>query len=282
MGFWGASLYANDSTCDVRDTYLGFLEDQFSNEEAYKKTLEKCNDYIGSDEELLFWVALAETQWKVGRLTPDVKANALRWIEAEDNLCFLDDDANYKFGWNKTLSNVKIKLDSPMRSEKKITKLELNPWMINDVYAYRFHRDEANDNGLFGKYMLIQKIGEFPYFERGRIHMQVHFIDCIFDELPCIEDIRRYRILPSDCLSFPLMPLAMNICIYLTSNKQYPEKHLTHIGNIQCQSNLNINYKMPMSWLDIEYRLAKFYSTWRNKKYETIEEGIFDYKHPNT
>jgi len=63
MGAWGTSLYANDTTCDVRDTYMNFLQDQLSNQEAYKKTLEKLSDYIlDPDEAPLFWYALTDTQ----------------------------------------------------------------------------------------------------------------------------------------------------------------------------------------------------------------------------
>lgn len=32
MGAWGSSLYANDTTCDVRDTYMNFLQEQLSDE----------------------------------------------------------------------------------------------------------------------------------------------------------------------------------------------------------------------------------------------------------
>jgi len=30
MGAWSSNLYGNDTTLDVRDTYMGFLEDQVS------------------------------------------------------------------------------------------------------------------------------------------------------------------------------------------------------------------------------------------------------------
>ena len=35
MGTWNKRLYSNDTTCDVRDTYIDFLKQQFSNEKAY-------------------------------------------------------------------------------------------------------------------------------------------------------------------------------------------------------------------------------------------------------
>ena len=38
MGTWGSGLYSNDSTTDVKEIYMQFLQQQFSNEEAYEKT----------------------------------------------------------------------------------------------------------------------------------------------------------------------------------------------------------------------------------------------------
>ena len=82
MGAWGSSLYANDTTADIRDCYMKHLQNQLSNQEAYEKILEIFGGYIGdSDDEPLFWYALAETQWKTGRLMPEVKTKALEWVE---------------------------------------------------------------------------------------------------------------------------------------------------------------------------------------------------------
>ena len=76
MGTWGSNLYANDLTSDVRDVYMGFIKEQLSNQDSYEKTLETFVECIGDeDEEPLFWFALADTQWKIGRLNPVVKTN---------------------------------------------------------------------------------------------------------------------------------------------------------------------------------------------------------------
>lgn len=34
MGAQGSGLYANDTTCDVRDSYMQYLQNDFSNEEV--------------------------------------------------------------------------------------------------------------------------------------------------------------------------------------------------------------------------------------------------------
>jgi len=266
MGAWGSSLYANDTTCDVRDTYLDFLQDQLSNQEAYKETLNKYVEYFGDEEEPLLWFALAETQWKVGRLIPEVKEKALNWIDKSADKNFFDSSVN-NIAWSKTLLKLKEKLNSPMRSEKRIEKLELNPWKIDDVYAYQFHKDISRDIGFFGKHILMQKIGEFPYFEKQKIRMQVHFIDHIFDEMPKLEDINNYRILPSDSLEFN-RPLQMHTGISLVKKTHYPKKHLTYLGNTKGSVHKSIIPYNCIDWCSVEEEIQKFYSVWRYKQYE--------------
>lgn len=276
MGVWGSKLYANDTTCDVRDTYLDFLQDQLSNQESYEKTLDKYIEYIGDEEEPLFWFALAETQWKVGRLMPEVKENALYWIEkSADKILFPDSSFN-SVAWNKTLLNLKNKLNSAMRSEKRMEKLELNPWKLNDVYAYQFHKDESKDTEMYKKYILIQKIGEHPYYEKQKIRMQIHFIDHMFNEIPKLENINNYRILPSDSLEFN-RPLQMHTGISLVKNTHYPEKHLTYLGNIQGPPHKSIIAHNCIDWQNIEEQIKIFFFVWKQRVYESTKDGIYRY-----
>jgi hypothetical protein len=86
VGTWGPGLYENDSTCDVRDSYMRFLREGLDDQDAHEKTLEEFREYIGDQDESLLWFALAETQWSVGRLTSEVKEKALDWIEKKGGL----------------------------------------------------------------------------------------------------------------------------------------------------------------------------------------------------
>ena len=133
MGVWGTSLYANDCTCDVRDTYMDFLQKQMDKEEAYKRTLEECNQYIGDIDEPFFWYALADTQWRVGRLMPEVKDKAIYWIEKNGGLELWTESKNRGEGWRKTLVKLKERLESPMPPEKRIKSVSpfpRNPWNL--------------------------------------------------------------------------------------------------------------------------------------------------------
>lgn len=83
MGFWGAELYANDTGADVRDVYMDALQNGLSDDESWEKVLKKFGEYLGTEEEPLFWYAAADTQWRLGRLRPEVKAKAMQWLAQE-------------------------------------------------------------------------------------------------------------------------------------------------------------------------------------------------------
>ena len=279
MGFWGTGLYSNDSTCDVRDTYKGFLCDQLSNEEAYRRTLEQYQELIGSDEEPLFWYALAETQWRVGRLTPEVKDITLEWIDRGGALDLWENESSGINGWKKTLIKLGEKLESPMPKEKRFPKIDMNPWQLHDVYAYQLHGEEAIENGMDGKYMLLQKMSEEEHYHGGRrvMQMQLHAIDHVFNEMPKLDDINRYRILPigTPPRQRPEGPLVMNGYIYMEKPSEYPKKHLTFLGNKPGPANSKIAL-FDMGWYIIDNNLVYNYLFWKDKEYIEVEKGIYE------
>lgn len=282
MGTWGTGLYANDCTCDVRDSYMKFLREGLGNSEAYKKTLEEYQEYIGDQDEPFLWYALAETQWRMGRLLPEVKGKALEWIDNGGGLELWEESTKGGAGWNKTLQNLKLKLLSPMPPEKKIPipqEINNNLWNANDIYAYRFHEEDAEQHGFGSKYILIQKIGEGVERFSGELMMRVHVLDKVFDELPTMDDLDGVRILPLD---FPTRynineePVWMSTFIFMFKKSEYPAKYLTFIGNRQGPANNEIN-KRVLTWGDIDTWLYEFHQLWFGVEYKTIEEGIYRY-----
>lgn len=280
MGFWGTGLYSNDTTSDVRDTYKSFLEDQLSNEEAYNKTIEQFIDMVGSDEEPLFWYAIAESQWRTGRLLTEVKDKALYWIECGGGLELWEENPKNKIKWQKTLFKLKETLESPMPREKKFPKIERNPWNLYDVYAYQLHDEYSKENGYFGKYMLLQKVGEGRYYEKQQIFMEIQVIDHIFNTLPELEDINRYRILPLDDLKhIERNLLNMKGIIPIFKPSEYPKKHLTFLGNTLGPTNKSFSRMSTaysfIGW-SIDYFLINCYQFWQGKEYKTAYEGVYD------
>ena len=118
MGVWGVGLYSNDLTCDVRDTYINYLKLGLCDETAYNNTVEKFSDYFGDDEEALFWYALADTQWSLGRLSPEAKSKANEFIKNAENNFF--DGVPQSCGWGKTLEKLKKSWNPQCKGKKSL------------------------------------------------------------------------------------------------------------------------------------------------------------------
>ena len=285
MGCWGSALYENDSTCDVRDGYLEFLNDGLSNDEAYEKTLEQFHDYLGDqDYEPLFWFALAETQWKMGRLRPDVKGKAIEWIEKNGGIELWEDDIKGIEAWQKTLIKLKDKLEQPMPKEKKIRKAPViinNPWNLYDIYAYQLHGKIASEKKISGKYILLQKIGEGEHEQEG-VCMRIQVFDHVFDEMPSLDDVKGLRQLPLDTprVSARGHEILLDRYIFMDKNIRYPAKHLTFLGNRPCVPSKMECEEWALYWGNLEYIFINFYFVWKELTYEITKEGRGYYKNP--
>ena len=97
MGFWGTSLYSNDTTCDVRDSYMNCLSQNMSDEDAFESVCSEYHELFGTDEEILFWFSVADTQWNVGRLDCFVKEKVLDIINNHEwNRWCIENNVNWK------------------------------------------------------------------------------------------------------------------------------------------------------------------------------------------
>jgi len=82
MGVWGAGIFQDDDALDVRADYRWYLADIQSDNIATDNIVK---GYGATFEDLeantSLWLALALTQWKMGRLDERVKASALRIVD---------------------------------------------------------------------------------------------------------------------------------------------------------------------------------------------------------
>jgi len=274
------------------------LQEQLSNQEAYIKTIEMFSGIEEIPEEApLFWYALAETQWKTGRLMPEVKSKALEWIENRGGMELWEESKTGGAGWQKTLDKLKERIMSEQPKEKKVRKpvlLNQDPWNLGDVYAYRFHTEIAKEHGVLGKYMVLQKMGaRLNAGARGETVMKVHVFDKLFDDIPTLTDLSGIRLLPLDYIPKkiwgrgyvdpnPYRILHLNCFIFLDKKKDYPKEHLTYLGNMDIPLNTAQGHGLWSGghWnCGIEY-WSEFFNIWQGVEYETLEEGVFIYTYP--
>lgn len=160
MGTWGVGLYQDDVACDVRDDYRNWLRLTQSNEKATCEVLK--NNLCGDDEEdNIVWFALADVQWKYGRLMDDVKMEALRRIDNGNELKRWEDNQTQYKERKEVLEQLKRQLFSTMPDIKKVSRLVVSKalWNIGDVLLYQIQDEELGDSPWYQKYILLRVIG---------------------------------------------------------------------------------------------------------------------------
>lgn len=200
LASWGPKLYQDDVTQDVRDEYKDQLKRGLTNEQVTKKIIEENKDYIEDyDDAPLFWFALADTQWKLGRLLPFVKEKALEYLELGKDLEKWQDEGKKNYETRKkVLQDLKTQLLSQMPTEKKISQYRLYKceWQVGDVFAYKFHSDLSKEHNLYNKYILFRKVGEASCWP-GHISPVVHVYRYIDYELPGVNIVPTLECIPS-------------------------------------------------------------------------------------
>lgn len=170
MGAWGVKIFEDDEACDIRDDYRERIIVGQTDIEAETAII---NEY-GEDTEQSFWLPLAITQWKVGRLSELVKKNALDSIDRE-----LDSLTEY---WKKEaipkrkkeLLQARETLYSKMPERKKLRKPVGSwkcPWPVGSVLQCKVLWPKEN-NQLYNNYVLLQVMG-ISETEEGKIPYEI-------------------------------------------------------------------------------------------------------------
>src|SRR5579859_7734045 len=119
MGAWGTAIFSDDLAADVRVEFKKLIGDGLSTEEATRKV---CEEYASSvddeDERSIFWLALAATQWQMGRLLPELLDRAQGFIESGEDLHKWEKSPRDLPKRRKALDDLKEKLLSPMPAPK--------------------------------------------------------------------------------------------------------------------------------------------------------------------
>ena len=176
MGTWETGLYDNDLSCDVRDDYIGKLKAGKTDEEALNEILEEYEEESEDDDEKYdFYIALADTMWKKGRMTEDIKKMALKMIE-EDKVSERWEDERVRKERAKKLDKVKERIESAMPARKKISihKPYVLGWEEKDVYTFQISEKIEG----YEKY-----IGWHALFYVDRVFLKDWYVHGINDEV---------------------------------------------------------------------------------------------------
>jgi len=138
MGVFGAGIFADDDALDVRDDYKYFLADAQSDALATDAIARESGASFDDPAATTgFWLGLAWTQWKRGRLDPRVQAVALRIID--DGLDLKKwDGSPLRRKRAAALLRARVKIESPQPPAKPMPKplpVQLPGWEFGEVVS---------------------------------------------------------------------------------------------------------------------------------------------------
>lgn len=304
MGSWGVGLYQNDTAIDVREYYVDQLHRGKNGEQITAEMLEVFSDCLNDkDEAPVFWLALADTQWKLGRLEEHVKQMALSCLDS-DGILEPWEKQKDKQKRQQVLLSVKNSILSPQPPQKVIKQYKLYQctWKIGDVFAYKLESEYAKEKGFFGRYLVLRKVDEgtwHPGHTTPIMHVKLtkdEAIPCCREEYDSLEYIQtgvtqfQDRFNPIDHSRFKEDILEKNKLTYevdeygllpefmihlITTSKRIIPKKLIFIGNFNdCRapekefvphSKHNI---ATTTWKNIEEDIVKRYIRYNKRQSE--------------
>lgn len=157
---WGPGLFSNDIADTLRHEYPLLLSIGLEApviEELLLKETGLTNEKTGLYRSI-FWLTMAQLEWKKGRLTPGAKEKALQLIRSGEDLSYWAEAEQKKR--QKHLNQLEELLLSPMPPAKKVAKPTMHrcPWQAGSLLAYEITTDTENlgSHPCFHHYALLR------------------------------------------------------------------------------------------------------------------------------
>lgn len=270
MGTWGYKLYQDDITEDVRDEYIDLLHRGKTNEEVTALLTEEYAD-LDEEEISLFWFALADTQWKYGRLLPEVKETALKYLYSGLDIKRWESesprDADKRA---RVLEDLEKQLLLPQPEPKKVKQYRLYrcQWNLGDVFAYRLDGECSKDTRFYMHYVYFVKIDETRWHP-GHIIPIVYFSNLHTEELVDLSALIGREFTPQAFYPIayqndPTLKKLYRVSLITTSAKSIPKKliFLGNIGSVDLIADENLNVRNDIYWKEFEQYTTKNMEQW--------------------
>lgn len=179
MGTWGTDIFSDDLASDVRIRYRDLVGDGFSGQQATEILLSEYREVLNDpDGAPVLWLALATTQWRCGRLEPEVLAHALEVIDSGSDLLRWQESPQLLVKRYQVLSKLRVTLTSLQPPQKRIRKRfrDTCEWEVGEIIAYRL---------VSGNYVLFRVIGYRG--DMGGTSPIFEVLDWIGEEIPASE-----------------------------------------------------------------------------------------------
>jgi hypothetical protein len=180
MGAWGAAIFSDDLAADVRDDFRELIGEGLNAAQATRRLCRQYKDVIADREvSLVFWLALAATQWKLGRLEENVKKKAIKIIESGKELNHWD-DVRLRSKRAVVLEKLREQLLAPPPPPRQIRQRikYRTEWELGEMVAFRL---------LSERFVVFRVIGFHE--DKGSRFSVCELIDWIGKTLPEMKEI---------------------------------------------------------------------------------------------
>lgn len=189
MGAWGTGIFQDDTACDIRENYRDYLGEGMSEEDAKARILKEFGgDLVDPRDGGVVWLALAATQWKLGRLDEETKAEALRVIDSGVDLERWNSATKDYAKRKAALEKLRVQITSPQPEQKKVSRRKLceSHWSEGDVFGYRL---------VDGRLVLFRVMGH--HTDKGGMYPICELLDWIGEAVPSEEVLQALQVKPS-------------------------------------------------------------------------------------
>lgn len=186
MGVWGTGIFSDDTASDLREEYRSLIGDGVDAAAAKVRLLDAYkSSFADPSESCVVWLALAATQWKLGRLDPDTLEHALQIIDSGADLARWDINPKERARRKVVLEKLRAEITSSQPTAKKVAKQVLSEcrWQVGDLFSYRL---------LSGKFILFRVIGH--HSDKGGTYPVCELLDWTGDAIPSEDAMRSLTI----------------------------------------------------------------------------------------
>ena len=261
MGVWGTAIFSDDNASDIRDEYRTLLGDGISGPEATDRLIQEWQPSIGRDPDLaaVFWLALAVTQWKCGRLEERVKREAVQAIDGDAGLR-LWKGTNQERQRAKVLDATRKLLHEPQPSPRKIARVfrATCDWEPGDLVAYQLR------SGAFIVFQVIEL-----HTDKGGVGPICEMYEWQGPALPCPADLATCSMRPQMPLyetdAKPGRPPQYRLMILQASKREFPHARIFPLHQklpVQhpAKPNVTTNPTLITLWRTLDDTLTKHYA----------------------
>ena len=144
MGVWGTAIFSDDLAADPRDGLTDLMAEGLTAEQATQRLVSESADILRDEgDSTVFWLAVAATQWKLGRLMESVRDRTVQLIDSGIDLRRWEGASVSEINQRKNyLAKLREQLLGPQPKPRKLKRIEKSStdFQAGDIAV--FHLDE--------------------------------------------------------------------------------------------------------------------------------------------